>query len=212
MVGGQPLNYALGPGMSWSAVSRLAFSLSVLALIGCATKTTVEGTVERRTDGLPDDAAVASSVLEHFAKLPDARNADEKIMFIVVPQSNPVSADWIEWLAAHPGRNCGDFSRYRDSMHSRAGGVLDLTPLIPQSSLWRLAKTRESDLELIDLWSRKIANRLQISAPAYDADGTSALIHISFLWSVHAASGEVVTTKRSSGVWQVTCADIGYAL
>ena len=191
--------------------SRLAFSLLVISLIGCATRTSVEGAAERRTVQMPGDAAVITSVLEHFAKLPAAKGTDEKVMFVVAPKSQPVSADWIERLAAHPGRECGDFSQYRDSMHSRADGVLDLAPLIPQSNFWRLAKTGESDLELSELWNRNISNRLQVSAPAYDADGSSALIHISFLWSVHVASGEAIA-RRKGEAWQVTCADVGYAL
>lgn len=196
---------------SLTTSSRLVFATFLAVLAGCTAKPEAGGATGKGAGTFSDDAAVVLAVLQDFAESPSARNADKSTLFVVPAESNPVSADWIEWLSSHPGQTCGDFSRYRNALRSRASGVLDLAPLIPESNSWRIATAEESELHVIELSQRKIANRLLLSAPAYATDGSSALVHISFLWSIHAATGEVIVTKEEAG-WRVTCRDVLYTL
>lgn len=102
---------------------------------------------------------------------------------------------------------CKNFNKLADGLLENNVYPSRLDSLVPTSSLWRLEKEGDDGNRL----ERKIGTFVNITRPAYDIDGKSAAVFLTFSMGMHGDSGYYVLTENNDN-WKIECKTFRFGL
>jgi hypothetical protein len=155
------------------------------------------------------DADVVTVALEHFIARPDTMPYHESGVTLIETQTQK----WVPGMG-DSGAKCEVSQELHDRLVARNAARQPASALLTTSKKWRLIQpddVKKSDPLL--LWHDKTAagepirTVVQLSKPAYSESGDSAVVVLSFRWSIHSATARYVL-ESSGNDWRVQCSDL----
>ena len=161
-----------------------------------------------------DDRPALKAVLEHFATRSDAHFYDQSAILAINPKTQETRGRDSDYQYLNQGEgNCGIPESLYLSLRKRNATAIAATKLAGKSPLWRVVSAEEAKV-INPAWPPPMGKKREpvktlvtLTKPGYSADGNSALVNLSFVWSIHGAEARYLLRREGSN-WKVTCSQL----
>lgn len=150
-----------------------------------------------------DDRALIYLSLKVFARDADELLSRTEGLLLI----DPMSASLNDFPPSDAQGDCGALLEFKDSLAARNSSPANMEEWIPASAQWRLASPQEVEAPLFRLDRSVARTKLRFLAPAYAADGQTALVALSFVDGQHVARVNFVFDRSGRG-WSEKCIDL----
>jgi len=154
------------------------------------------------------DADVIAAALEHFTARTDTMPYHENGVTLIETQTQK----WVPGMG-DSGAKCEVSQELLDGLVARNDARQPAAPLLIRSKSWRLVQPDDMKGDPPILWQDEtsagepVRTVVQLSMPAYSERGDSAVVMLSFRWSIHGAIARYVL-ESSGDDWRVQCSDL----